>query len=203
VPHRHHYQRRLPPRLCTTVLHRRIFTSARGHLGESTRLPSLVDAPGLRAGEERAERRAAAPPLVRLAFVPSWDLSCRCRCLHRRAPHSRPSHPVSPLAAVCSESFAFAITFVPAFVLAFVPAFARAARSPDAPRRRAPQHAHAPVSGASLSLGLSSLVGRRRRVRPVHAAAASLWPRASCAVAKGGEARPIPWPPRTPVPDRP
>jgi hypothetical protein len=53
------------------------------------------------------------------------------------------------LAVVCSESFAFAIAFVPAFVLAFVLAFAHAARSPDAQRRRAPQHAHASISGAS------------------------------------------------------
>jgi hypothetical protein len=159
-----------------------------------------VDAPGLRAGEERAVRRAAAPPLVRLAFVPSWDFSCRCRCLHRRAPHSRPSHPVSPLAAVCSESFAFAI----AFVLAFVLAFARDDRRPDTPRRRAPQHAHVSIAGASLSLGPSSLVGRRRRrVRPARAAAASWWPRASCAVAKGGEARPDSLAATDAVPDRP
>jgi hypothetical protein len=29
---------------------------------------------------------ATAPPLVMPAFVPGWDeISCRCRCLHRRA----------------------------------------------------------------------------------------------------------------------
>jgi hypothetical protein len=30
--------------------------------------------------------RAAVPPLVMPAFVPSWDeISCRCRCLRQRA----------------------------------------------------------------------------------------------------------------------
>jgi hypothetical protein len=41
------YQRRLPPRHCTAALHRRVYTPARGHLGEGIRFPSLVDAPAI------------------------------------------------------------------------------------------------------------------------------------------------------------
>jgi hypothetical protein len=52
----------------------------------------LVDAPGLRAGEERAVRRAAAPPpLVMPAIVPGWE-ACLCRC-HRRRRRKRALSP--------------------------------------------------------------------------------------------------------------
>jgi hypothetical protein len=56
------YQRRLPPRHCTAALHRRVYTSARGHLGEGIRFPSLVDAP---------------------AIAPRWNAPCPAPPRHR------------------------------------------------------------------------------------------------------------------------
>jgi hypothetical protein len=53
-----------------------------------------VDAPGHRAEVERTVPRAAAPSLVKPAFVPGWVESCRCRCRRQRA-RRPPSSPFS------------------------------------------------------------------------------------------------------------
>jgi hypothetical protein len=62
------------------------FTSTSGYRGEDARFFPLVDATTIEPRENTPLLRAATPPLVMPAFVPGWDaVSCRCRCLHRRA----------------------------------------------------------------------------------------------------------------------
>jgi hypothetical protein len=70
-------------------------------------------------------------------------------------------------------------------------------RRPDAPRHRAPQHAHASNPGDQVGpWPLSSRVGPAAVSRPTRTAAASPWPRASCTVAdREGKRAPCPWPP--------
>jgi hypothetical protein len=78
---------RLPPRRRAAPPHYTdACTTARGHQGEDVRFPAHVDAPTFEPRWNAQSLRAAAPPLVMPAFVPSWDkLVCRCRCLRRRA----------------------------------------------------------------------------------------------------------------------
>jgi hypothetical protein len=184
----------LPPRRRAAPPHyTNAYTSAHGHRDEDDRFPPLVVAPAIEPRWNAPMLRAAAPPLVMPAFVPGWDegavafvnarhflgLAFPCRrcppCVATRVRDAAPSRSRlrSRLRSRASP------------------------RRPDAPRHRAPHHARVSIPGARFEpWPLSSLVGRRRRVRPVRTAGALSWPRASCTVAnREGKREPCPWPP--------
>jgi hypothetical protein len=140
----------LPPRRRTAPPHYTdASTLARGHRGEDNRFPPHVDAP---------------------AFEPWWNTLLPCAAAGDASLRARLGQYVAGVAAFVNARRSLGLAFPcrrcsPCFatrVRGAAPSRSRSRsrlrsraspRRPDAPRHRAPQHAHVSIPGARLSLG--------------------------------------------------